>query len=162
MSSSKVSVVVRNMSESVIFLKKGMHLMRRVSTLPVPPTEIFWRWKQSLGQRIGANPYLWLSDNRNSRSWILMALAIGLLGTPRQHKTSCYPSMMFSHWMGMNLVALVQLSMRFESLTASRLRSSSGIFLRHCWRRCTPHSRICWMQGPYAPANHHGAMLWYW
>ena len=37
--------------------------------------------------------------------------------------------MMFSHWMGMNLVALAWLSMRFKSQTASHLRSSSGIFL---------------------------------
>ena len=60
---------------------------------------------------------------------------------------------MFSHWMGMNLVALVQLSMRFESLTMRCLRSGSGIFLHCCWRRCTPCSGICWMQGPYVPAN---------
>ena len=39
MSSSKVSVVVRNMSESSIFLKKGMQVARVVSMLPVPPTE---------------------------------------------------------------------------------------------------------------------------
>ena len=52
-----------------------------------------------------------------------MALAIGLLGTLWQHETSCYPSMMFSCWMGTNLVALVWLSMRFKSPTASHLRS---------------------------------------
>ena len=40
MSSSKVSMVVRNMSESVIFLKKGVQVVRVVSASPVPPTEI--------------------------------------------------------------------------------------------------------------------------
>ena len=44
--------------------------------------------------------------------------------------------MMFSHWMGMNLGALAWLSMRFESPTVSHLKSSSGIFLHCCWRRC--------------------------
>ena len=39
MSSNKVSVVVRNMSESAIFLKKGVHVARVVSTSLVPPTE---------------------------------------------------------------------------------------------------------------------------
>ena len=38
MSSSKVSMVVRNMLESTIFLKKGVQIARVVSTLPVPPT----------------------------------------------------------------------------------------------------------------------------
>ena len=40
MSSSKVSVVVRNMSESVIFMKKGVQVARMVSALPVLPAEI--------------------------------------------------------------------------------------------------------------------------
>ena len=40
MSSSKVSVVVRNMLESSIFLKKGMNVVRVVSTSPVLPAEI--------------------------------------------------------------------------------------------------------------------------
>ena len=37
MSSSKVSVVVRNMSESPVFLKKGVQVMLVVSALLVPP-----------------------------------------------------------------------------------------------------------------------------
>ena len=40
MSSSKVSMVVRNMSESSIFLKKGVQMARVVSALPVLPAEI--------------------------------------------------------------------------------------------------------------------------
>ena len=40
MNSSKVSVVVRNMSESVIFLKKAVQVARVVSVLPVLPMEI--------------------------------------------------------------------------------------------------------------------------
>ena len=40
MSSSKVSVIVRNMSESLVFLKKGVQVTRVVSTSPVLPAEL--------------------------------------------------------------------------------------------------------------------------
>ena len=40
MSSSKVSVVVRNMSESPVFLKKGVQVTQVVSTSPVLPAEL--------------------------------------------------------------------------------------------------------------------------
>ena len=49
MSSSKVSVVVRNMSESVIFLKKGVQVARVVSTSPAPPTDISLEMEAVLG-----------------------------------------------------------------------------------------------------------------
>ena len=49
MSSSKVSVVVRNMSESLIFLKKGMQVATVVSTSPVLPTEIYSEMEVVLG-----------------------------------------------------------------------------------------------------------------
>ena len=45
MSSSKVSMVVRNMSESPIFLKKGVQVAWVVSASPVPPGELPLRWK---------------------------------------------------------------------------------------------------------------------
>ena len=40
MSSSKVSIVVRNMSESPVFLKKGVQVARVVSASPVLPAEL--------------------------------------------------------------------------------------------------------------------------
>ena len=40
MSSNKVSVVVRNMSESPVFLKKGVQVARVVSASPVSPVEL--------------------------------------------------------------------------------------------------------------------------
>ena len=49
MSSSRVSVVVRNMSESLIFLKKGVQVGRVVSTLPVLPAELFLELEAILG-----------------------------------------------------------------------------------------------------------------
>ena len=49
MSSSKVSVVVRNMLESSIFLKRGAQVVRVVSTLPVLPAEISSEMEAVLG-----------------------------------------------------------------------------------------------------------------
>ena len=49
MSSSKVSVVVRNMLESPIFLKKGVQVSRVVSTLPVEPVELSQEMEAILG-----------------------------------------------------------------------------------------------------------------
>ena len=40
MSSNKVSVVVRNMSDSPIYLKKGVQVAHVVSASPVPPAEL--------------------------------------------------------------------------------------------------------------------------
>ena len=56
MSSSKVSVVVRNMSESVIFLKKGVQVARMVSALPVPPAEISPEMEVVLGAEDRCQP----------------------------------------------------------------------------------------------------------
>ena len=49
MSSCKVSVVVRIMSESSIFLKKRVQVARVVSALPVPPPEFTPELKAILG-----------------------------------------------------------------------------------------------------------------
>ena len=49
MSSSKVSVVVRNMSKSSIFLKKGVKVARVISASPVPPTELSPEMEAVLG-----------------------------------------------------------------------------------------------------------------
>ena len=49
MSSSKVTVLVKNMSEFLIFLKKGVQMARVVSTLPVLPTELSSEMEVVLG-----------------------------------------------------------------------------------------------------------------
>ena len=56
MSSSKVFMVVRNMSESVIFLKKGVQVTRMVSTSPVSPTEISTEMEVVLGAEDRCQP----------------------------------------------------------------------------------------------------------
>ena len=56
MSSSKMSVVMRNMSDSPIYLKKGVRVARVVSTLPVPPVEISPEMEAALGAEMTHNP----------------------------------------------------------------------------------------------------------
>ena len=56
MSSSKVSVVVRNMSDSPIFLKKGVWVAHMVSGLPVPPLELSPEMEAALGSEMACEP----------------------------------------------------------------------------------------------------------
>ena len=49
MGSNKVCVVVRNMSQSPIFLKKEVQVVQVVSTSPVPPTELSSEMEATLG-----------------------------------------------------------------------------------------------------------------
>ena len=49
MSSNKVSVVVRNMSESPIFLRKGVQVAQMVSTSPVPLADLSLKMEATLG-----------------------------------------------------------------------------------------------------------------
>ena len=49
MSSSKVSVVVRNILEFSVFLKKGVKVVQMVSASPVPPTELSLNMEVALG-----------------------------------------------------------------------------------------------------------------
>ena len=49
MSSSKVYVVIRNMSESSVFLKKGVQVARVVSAWPVELAELSLEMEAALG-----------------------------------------------------------------------------------------------------------------
>ena len=144
MSSSKVSVVVRNMSESSIFLKKGIQVARVVSTLPVLPAEISLEMEVVLGAEDRQQP---LSVAEQQRKLLEKLDLDGLSNwTPRNAMAARDLVLAFHDVFaleGTNVVALVWLSMRFKSPTVSRLRSGSGVFLHRCWRRCWPCSGIC-------------------
>ena len=56
MSSSKVTVVVRNMSESPVFLKKGVQVAWVVSASPVPPMELCSEMEATLGVEVMQEP----------------------------------------------------------------------------------------------------------
>ena len=56
MSSSKVSVVVRNMSDSPIFLKKGVRVVCMVSASTVLPVELTPEMEAALGAKVAHGP----------------------------------------------------------------------------------------------------------
>ena len=56
MNSSKVSVVVRNMSQSPIFLKKMVHVAHVVSASPVPPTKLSPEMEATMGTETVQKP----------------------------------------------------------------------------------------------------------
>ena len=58
MSSSKVSIVVRNISNSPIFLKKGVRVAHLVSALPVPPVELTPKMEAALGTEAACEPIM--------------------------------------------------------------------------------------------------------
>ena len=58
MGSGKVSVVVCNMLDSPIYLKKGMRIVRVESTLPVPPAELSPEVQAALGKEMQPEPLL--------------------------------------------------------------------------------------------------------
>ena len=56
MSSSKVSIVVRNMSDSPIYLKKGVQVVHVVSASLVPPAELSLKMEAALGAKTTREP----------------------------------------------------------------------------------------------------------
>ena len=56
--SSRVSLVVRNMSDSHIFLKKGVSVAHVMSTSPVPPAELLPEMETTLGAEVKSEPML--------------------------------------------------------------------------------------------------------
>ena len=64
--SKKVSVMVRNMSDSHIYLKKGAQVARVISPhCRFPWWSYPWRWKLPWEQRHGQSPCLWPQDRRS-------------------------------------------------------------------------------------------------
>ena len=64
--SSKVSVVVRNMSDSPIFLKKGVQIAHMVSVVPVLWLNRHQRWKLPWELRNSQSLCMFLCDKKSS------------------------------------------------------------------------------------------------
>ena len=58
MGSGKVSVVVCNMLDSPIYLKKGTRIAHMESALPIPPAELFLEVQAALGEDMQPGPLL--------------------------------------------------------------------------------------------------------
>ena len=163
MSSSRVSVVVRNMSESSIFLKNGVQVTRVVSASPVPPLELSPEWEAILGMEDKWEP-LSMTERQNK-----LPEKLNLDG--------------LSNWIHQNAAVAQDLVLAFHDIFAlegSELGCTSTVEHEICitdsepfkeqFRHIPPllleevHASLHDMlhAGQYTPANHHGVMLWYW
>ena len=146
--SGKVSLVVRNTSNSHIFLKKGVPVVWVMSASPVPPTELSPEMEADLG--VEARPEPMSVVERQEK--LLEKLNLDGL----------------AHWSPGNAAAARELVLAYHDIFAlegNELGCISAIehemciennepfkeqFLcipHPCWRRCVLHSGICWRRG---------------
>ena len=106
--SSKVSIIVRNMSDSPIFLKKGVRVAHVVSVSPVPPVELSPEMEIALGAEMACEPMtvaMW--QKKLLEKLNLDAPVIGPQETWLLQESSSWLSMTSLRWMEMTLVAQV-------------------------------------------------------
>ena len=140
--------MVRNMSNSHIFLKKGVPVERVMLALLVPPTELSPEMEASLGMEAQPEP---MSVVVRQEKLLEKLKLDGLAHWSPGNVVAARELVLAYHdvftWRATSWAAPVPLSMRNASRTVSPSRSSFGIYLHPCWRRCMHHSGICWRQG---------------
>ena len=161
--SERVSLVVRNVSDSQIFLKKGVPVARVVSAMLVSPAELSPEMEATLGEESRLEP---LSVEAKQEKLLEKLNLDGL-----------------AHWTPENAVAARELVLAYHdvfALKGNELGCTSAIeheiriendepfkeqFQRiphPSWRRYAPLSGICWKQGRFIRANPHGVMPLSW
>ena len=141
-----MSLVVRNVSDSQIFLKKGVPVVRIVSSMLVSPAELSPEMEATLGEESRLEPLLVAARQEK-----LLEKLDGL-----------------AHWSPENAVAVRELVLAYHdvfALESNELGCTSAIeheihiendepfkeWFRHIpppsWRRYAPLSGICWRQG---------------
>ena len=145
--SGRVSLMVRNMSDSHIFLKKGVPVVQVMSASLVPPTELSPEMEATLGTEAKPEPMSVVARQEK----LLEKLNLDQL----------------AHWSPRNAAAARELVLAYHNvftlesnelgcmsaieheicmITMSPLRSGSGAYLHPNWRKCACHSKTCWMQ----------------
>ena len=148
MSSTKVSVVVRNMLESLIFLKKGVQMVWVVSASLVPPTELSVEMEAALGTETVQEP-----------------MSVTVCQEKLLNKLNLDG---FSNWTPQNAAAAKELVLASHDifvLDGNELSCTSAIEHEICINdsepfkerfrcipltllvMCSPHSGTCWKQG---------------
>ena len=157
--SGRVSLVVRNMSDSHIFLKKGLPVAHIRSMSLVPPTELSPEMEAALGMEAKPEPMSVMARQEK----LLEKLNLDGLAHWSSRNAAVARELVLAYHdvFGLESNELgctsAMLSMRYALITASPLRSGSDAYLSPYWRKCTHHSRTCWMQERFIQANHHGA-----
>ena len=140
--SSKVSLVVRNMSNSHIFLKKGVPVVQVMSVSPVPPTELSLEMEAVLGME--ARPELMSVVVRQEK--LLEKLNLDGL----------------AHWSPGNAVAVRELVLAYHdvfTLEGNELGCTSAIEHKICIENSEPFKERFWHIPPPLLEEVH-ASLW--
>ena len=143
MGSSRVSMVVRNMSESPIFLKKGVQVAQVVSASPVPSTELCPGMEAALGVEATQEP---MSVTTQQEKLLEKPNLDGLSNWTPWNTAAALDLVLAFHnifTLEGNELVLVQSSMRSALPIVSHLRSDSDAYPHRFWRRWAPCSRIC-------------------
>ena len=120
--------MVRNVSDSQIFLKKGVQVVQVMSASPVLPMELSLEMEATLGAESQPKPM-----SMAARQKLLEKLnRDGLAHWFPENAVAVRLTTMCLHWRAMSWVVPVPLSMRYASRTASLLRSGSGVYLLPC------------------------------
>ena len=130
-SSGKISLVVRNMSDSHIFLKKGVLVARVMSALPVPPTELLPEMEAVLGAEVRPEPMLMVARQEE----LLEKLNLDGL----------------AHWSLMNAVVVRELVLAYHDvfvLKSNELGCTSAIEHEICIKNSEPFKEQFWRIPP--------------
>ena len=161
--SSKVSLMVRNMSDSHIFLKKGVPVAPVMSASRVPPTELLLEMEAALGVEARPEPMLVMVRQEK----LLEKLNLDGLAhwSPKNAAVArelvlAYHDVFTLESNELACTSAIEHEICIENIEPFKERSSA--YLHPYWRRCAHHSRTCWRQERFVQANHHGAMQWSW
>ena len=154
MSSTKVSAVVRNMSDSPIYLKKGVQVAHVVSASPVPPAELSPEMEATLGAETAHEPMTVTAQQKLLKKLNLDGL---------------------SNWIPRNVATARELILAFHDifmLDGNELGCMSAIEheihindsepFKEWFRHIFTTSGDMLDVGQYAPASPHGVTWWYW
>ena len=136
--------MVRNMSDSHIFLKKGVPVVRVVSASPVPPMELLPEMQATLGMEDRPEPMSVVARQEK----LLEKLNLDGLAHWSPRNAAAVRELVLAYHdvfvlRAMSWVAPVPSSMRYTMRTVSALRSSLGAYLHPYWRKCMHHSGTC-------------------
>ena len=161
MGSNKVSVVVRNMSDSPIYLKKGVQIACMVSTAPVLHVGLSPEREATIGAKAQ-----WETMSL-SRRQVKLLEKLNLDGlsnwSPKQcgHSQGTHPGLHDIFALDNNESGCTSTTKHEICINDSEpFKEQFRCIQHHSWKRSVPHSGMCWMWGQFAPASLPGVKQW--
>ena len=129
--SGRVSLMVRNMSDSHIFLKKGVPVVHVMSASLVPPTELSPEMEAALGMETKQEPMSVVAKWEK----LLKKLNLDELAHWSPRNAAAVRELVLAYHDVFMLESSKPLSMRYALITVSPLRSGSDAYLKPYWRK---------------------------